>query len=360
MGERDDARREIDQARGRLSAIAVELSRRMTPRYAKDQVKERARTMARRRMADARERAYEVRDRATESSWFLPLVGAGLGALAGRMLLGRAQRGGERWEGQWGGRWERDAGAGYGSHGPRDRDATYEPRGYHTREWVGQEERGWNDEESRARGLPADEGAVQAGADEGGMRRTVEAFGGEGGDRASGVGARASEAKERVAARASEVKERVSSRASEMTGRMRERVSHVRERLPDRERIRASAHDDLGLWVVGAVAAGAVLGLLVPVTAKEREVLEPARRKLRETAEDLKERALEKANQGMDEAEERLDGGGQGGAADVDAAGQDRQDSPAPTASTPGPEAGDVETGFPPASGATDPTRPLH
>jgi hypothetical protein len=320
-------------------------------------------------MADARERAYEARDRATESSWFLPLVGAGLGALAGRVLLGRARRGGERWEGEWEGRWEREAGAGYESAGaqgswgrPRGRDASYEPRGYHTREWVGQEERGWTDEESRARGLPLDEAAVQAGADEGGMRRTVDAFGAEGGDRAAGVGARAAEAKDRVASRAAEVRDRLSSRAGEVSGRVRERVSNVRERLPDRERIRASAHDDLGLWVVGAVAAGAVLGLLVPVTGKEREVLEPARRKLRETAEDLKERALEKANQGMDEAEKRLDGGEQGDTTDLDAANeaQDLQASPAPAPSSTGLEARDVETGVPPASGGTDPTRPLH
>ena len=43
MGERDDARHQVDEKRERVSRIAHEVSRRLTPEYAK----ERARDMAR-------------------------------------------------------------------------------------------------------------------------------------------------------------------------------------------------------------------------------------------------------------------------------------------------------------------------
>ena len=57
MGERDDARHQVEQKRERMSRIAHEVSRRMTPGYAK----ERAREMARDRMSSARDRAVEHR-----------------------------------------------------------------------------------------------------------------------------------------------------------------------------------------------------------------------------------------------------------------------------------------------------------
>lgn len=252
MGERDDARREVEQRRERMSEIAHEVSRRMTPQYAK----ERAREMARDRM-------MRVKDSATESSWFAPLLGAGIGALVAKAVQSRAQDRygyGER-------AWERDTtfrgdDAGY----PYARDPYWtEP----------------------------------AGAPHGGEPFEARGAGSEGG-RLSETGAKLSE-------KASEMKDRAQAATHEVRERLQGATSAVRERLPDREAIRKSTHEDLGIWAFGALALGALFGLALPISRREREVLEPARRKAMELGEQVKEKALEKGSSAMDQASARLE-----------------------------------------------------
>src|SRR5215212_1337795 len=100
MGERDDARHQVEQRRERIGALAHEVSRRITPDYAK----ERAREMA-------RDKAYEVRERAVDSGWLIPLIGAGVGAVIGKALQSRAR---DREERAWYGRFDHARGDAYG------------------------------------------------------------------------------------------------------------------------------------------------------------------------------------------------------------------------------------------------------
>jgi ElaB/YqjD/DUF883 family membrane-anchored ribosome-binding protein len=263
-----------------MSAIAQEVSRRMTPGYAKERAKEMA-----------RERAYEVRDRAVDSPWMLPLIGAGIGALVGRAILGRAQ---ERREAEWPRDWDRARP--YGSHGVRryERGELY--------------------------GEPRAAAGSAAEWDEDLAVSTTEAEGVDGGSR--GVREKLSEAgagaKERLAGtvselgeRASEMKERATAKANELGDRTRERAHALRERIPNRDTIRASAYEQPGIWALGALAAGALFGFALPLTEKEREVLAPA-----------KERVREATSQAMDRAVERVERmGGEEGRTDTRSAG---------------------------------------
>jgi hypothetical protein len=237
VGERDDARHQVEQKRARMSQLAHEVSRRMTPEYAK----ERAREMARDRM-------YRARDRAVESGWFAPLLGAGIGALVARTVQSRARERRDR---------ER-YGAGYGSPYPREFGYP-EPDVYGTHVALGGEESG---------------GAGETGSS--------------------------------IGDKASELKDRARAKSEEMKGRVREATSSLREHIPDRERIRQSAYEDVGLWAFGALALGALFGLALPETQREREILEPARRKARELGEQAKEKVLEKGSEAMDKATEKV------------------------------------------------------
>jgi hypothetical protein len=231
-----------------MSRIAHEVSRRMTPGYAK----ERAREMARDRM-------FRARDRAVESSWFAPLLGAGVGALVAKALQSRAQ---ER-------SWERGR---YGWRG----DGGY-PRGRYA-ELAGEREE--HDLYGAAPG-------------------STEGRAGVGPSGAEPTGAKLGE-------KASEVKDRARATAEQVKGRFQEATSSMRERIPDRERIRESTREDTGLWALGALALGALFGFALPETEREREMLEPARRKARELGAQARDVALEKGSEAMERATEKV------------------------------------------------------
>ncbi len=254
MGERDDARREVEQKRERMSRIAHEVSRRMTPRYAK----ERAREMA-------RERMWSARDRAVESSWFAPLLGAGIGALVAKTLQSRAQ---ER-------SWERDR------------------YGYPYRE-------------GSRYGVEYPRGDVEFGAayeEEYAYAEPPPAQGAAGGE---GAGARIGEKVSELGEKVSGMKDAAREKAEEMKGRLQGATTSMRERLPDRERIRASTREDTGLWALGAVALGALFGLALPETERERELLEPARRKAQELGSEVRDKALAKGAEAMEKATDQV------------------------------------------------------
>jgi hypothetical protein len=227
----------------------------MTPAYAK----ERAREMARDRM-------WRARDRAVESSWLAPLLGAGVGALVAKAVQSRTRdRGFDRHREDW-------RGDGYGY-----------PRGRYAELAAEQEE------------YDVYGGAVEAEGDDGGG----EAVG-------SKLGEKGSQAKERARETAEHVKERARATAEQMKGRLHAATSSARERLPDRERLRASAREDTGLWALGALALGALFGFALPESEREREMLEPARRKARELGAQAREKALEKGSEAMGKATEKV------------------------------------------------------
>ena len=241
MGERDDAKHQIEQARQRMTAAAREVSRRMTADYAKDRVKDMA-----------REEALDIRERALDHPWFAPLLGAGIGWLAGRALVSRAQ---ERRMGGWGG---------------LDRRYTARHRRF-SDEWL---------QDRHAYASPIDEPSA-----------------------AERVGEAASELRGQVEGKASEMKEKAMEtrdRLSEKAGEYRERIARsagaIGDRIPDREAIRSSTREQPGLWALGAMAAGALFGFALPVSETERQVLEPAREKLHDVG-----------SQAIDEAASRME-----------------------------------------------------
>ncbi len=260
MGERDDARHQVEQTRARMSAVAHEVSRRLTPEYAKERATEMARY-----------RAMQARDRAVDNPWLVPLLGAGIGALVGRALVSRAQDSRER-------EWEYRRVPRYG-----------EARGFASRgDDYGYEAYGeaWRDE------VPASSGELGA-SEERGL-----------GERAS---AAASDVKERVADTASEVKDRVTEKAGEYRERMREGAQHLRERIPDAGTLRDRAQEQPGLWVVGAMALGALFGFAVPMSDRERRALEPAREKAREAGQQALDKAMSRAETAVGEGERRME-----------------------------------------------------
>jgi hypothetical protein len=284
MGERDDAQHQVERSRERMSAIAQEVSRRMTPGYAKERAKEMA-----------RDKAYEARDRAVESSWLMPLVGAGIGALIGRAVLSRAQEKRDRaWHRE---EWERPArygtyeryrGSRFGEGGFSPDRAGQPPQGAHgaSAEW---------DE-----GLPL--ATQEYGGDEGsaGLKEQLS-------QRASEVSDRATEMKERLGSKAEELSGRMSDKAHELGDRVRGQASALRERIPDGEAVRASAREQPQLWALGAAAIGALFGFALPISDKEREVLEPAKQKMREATQQVMDKAVAKV-EGQEDDEEGAEG----------------------------------------------------
>jgi hypothetical protein len=273
MGERDDARREIERKRERMTELAHEVSRRATPRYAK----ERARDMAREQMMRAKVRAVE-------STWFGPLLGAGIGALVAKALQARAMDGRSTWRSEWPG----------AEYAPRSPSSPYR--------WAGvEEEAAWREGELSERGTFSS-GPGAEPHERGGLAGA-----------ASGIAEKAGEMKERARAATEHARERLQEASSGVRERVHERSSRVRERIPDREAIRASAHEDTGTWALGALALGALFGFALPVSRREREALEPSRRKARELGHDLEERILAKGGEALDEAKARAEGSRPGG-----------------------------------------------
>jgi ElaB/YqjD/DUF883 family membrane-anchored ribosome-binding protein len=260
MGERDDAKRSVESTRARIGVLAHEVSRRMTPGYAK----ERAREMA-------RYKAYEMRDRAAQNPWILPLLGSGIGALIGKALTGRAQ---ERRERYWDDR--------YGTRGYRTGD------GYGLRESERYEV--WAGEDTGV--APIDDTDDYTGID-------VETSGTGGGlrDRADEMKDRAAEMKDRASEKVSEVKDRITGRASGMKDRMRSRAYDLRERMPGTDELRWRAQENPAFWAFGAMAVGALFGLVLPITERERQALAPAKEKLREAGEQAAHKVSDKVSE---------------------------------------------------------------
>lgn len=284
MGERDDAKRSVESSRARIGVLAHEVSRRMTPGYAK----ERAREMA-------RDKAYEMRDRAAERPWMLPLLGAGIGALLGKALTSRAQERRDRYG--WDDRYDR-YGRGDRLYGRGDR---YSGRGdgYGLRDVERYEV--WSGEDSGVIGRD-DDSAFDVEASSGsssGLRdraEDVKERASEMKDRASD---KVSEVKDRIVGRASDVSDRVRSRASDVSDRMRSRAYDLRDRMPGSEDLRANAQENPAFWAFGALAVGAVLGLLLPVTESERRALAPAKEKLREASQQAAQTVSDKVSEKM-------------------------------------------------------------
>ncbi|ABS27250.1 hypothetical protein [Anaeromyxobacter sp. Fw109-5] len=258
-----------------MTAVAHEVSRRMSKDYAKERVTEMA-----------RDRAMQARDRAVDNPWLVPLIGAGIGALVGRALVSRSQGARER-------EWDR-LGRDYGR-----RPYYGAPGGLGFREDLGYGTYGESWREDTLAGRVTGTGATPGLGSEGASRGEPAAHG-------------AADLTERASDAVSDVRERVAEKAGEYRERVREGAHALRERTPDSETIGARAREQPGLWALGAMALGALFGFAVPVSERERRALEPARERVREAGEQAVDTVLSKAESAVDEAERRSDAGRQG------------------------------------------------
>lgn len=318
MGEHDDALREIADARARMSVLAEELGRRANPELLKARAKEFAlekkeevtehakqlaaekreelKQQAREKVLDwkshaketAMRKTYEWTDEVTHTPRGLGVLGALLGAGVGSMLMKRAFR--SRIE-------ERDYRVREYERIPvglgRERIPLYEAE----REYYGAYDSGRVVIPS-----PGYHTRAEYSGD-------VDARGSEG----MHLKERASEAlhmaKETVGNTTDNVKDRVSSAADSVRGHVhdaadavRSQASHLRERVPSPQAIRgrtsqwydrALEEQPLAL-ALGAVALGMLAASLLPVSDKERQLLEPAKRRAQEGLSHLGDQVSQK------------------------------------------------------------------
>jgi X-X-X-Leu-X-X-Gly heptad repeat protein len=75
------------------------------------------------------------------------------------------------------------------------------------------------------------------------------------------------------------MREKIADGAQELKDRAGELVSGVRERIPSAAELGRAADDNPLLIALGGIALGAIAALLLPVTRKERELLDPVKQK---------------------------------------------------------------------------------
>lgn len=345
MGEQDRALHEIADARARLSELADELARKAEPdrlkamahekaeelkvrakefaaekavelkQHAKDAAVEKATELKTHAKETVMQRTTELKERAdTPKGWSLlgALIGAGVGsALMRKAFTAREERWSEddRYDTRYGRyrdeRWREDdrwrydslrAGRGDVRYGEEDRYATADRAdiGYGAGTSYG--------------GVPYDASARQdvsrgiEGEDTGGG---VKARAGEA---VSNVKDRAAEVASTVKDRATDVKDRAVGKASEVRERAMGAVDHLRERIPSRDVVRYRTSDWFHrtvdeqplLLALGGIALGMLASTLVPVTNKERRLIEPAKRRAEEGISQLGDQLNQKL-QGTEE-----------------------------------------------------------
>jgi hypothetical protein len=337
MGEQDRALHEIADARARLSELADELARKAEPDRLKamaqekaEELKVRAREFATEKAGELKQhakdaavgkatelkthaketvmqRTTELKERAdTPKGWSLlgALIGAGVGsALMRKAFTVREERWGE--------------GDRYGRY--RDERWREDDRWRYDGLRAGRADPRYAEEDRYTTADRADIGYGE-GTRYGGIPYDASSRGVEGEDTGGGVKARADEAvsnvKERAADvahtvkdRATDVKDRAVGKASEVRERAMGAVDHLRERIPSRDVVRHRTSDWFArtvdeqplLLALGGIALGMLASTLVPVTNKERRLIEPARRRAEEGISQLGDQL----NQKLQGSEER-------------------------------------------------------
>lgn len=137
-------------------------------------------------------------------------------------------------------------------------------------------------------------------------------------DRAAGA---VDSAKEKVSGAADTVKERVHGAADTVKDRVhgaadsvRERASHLRERVPSGSELKSRSSDfynralneqPLAL-ALGAVALGMLAASLLPVSDKERQLIEPAKRRAQEGLSQLGDQVSQKLEGSSEESQDEV------------------------------------------------------
>jgi len=311
MGEQDRAVHEISDARARMSELATELSRRIDKEHVKEfatekatELKERAKELATEKAGElkqhakdvAAEKAIEVKDRAREAvmtkttelkeradtskGWSLlgAILGAGVGATLMRKAFTARE---ERYEGDrtlYGG----------GGYGENWRYGAYD-RPYDVRTATGGI--GSGDLSTSAR--------VSSDSTQGLSMSGDVGFEGRGDMQGSNVGQAVKDKVSDVKERAVEMKDRVKDQAHELKERT---MGRVRERVPDREVLKGRASDWFDrtleeqplLLALGGIAVGMLASSMLPVTGRERRLMQPAKERVGERIHDLGDRLTDK------------------------------------------------------------------
>jgi F0F1-type ATP synthase assembly protein I len=323
-----------------MSELATELSRRIDKEHVKEfahekaaELKEKAKTLATDKADElkhhakevASEKATEIKDRAREAvmtkttqirdradtskGWSVlgALLGAGVGSLLMKKafdvreersegdgyLSGRGEYGGQNW--------------GYGAYDRRD-----DVRPYDVRTATGN----------------VDTGDLSTSATVGESRQGLS-MQGDAGFEGGGVNLRdrASDATSAVKDKAVEVKDRVMDKAHAV----RDRAMHLRDRLPDQDELRGRAYQAKGrasdwfdrtleeqplLLALGGIAVGMLASSLVPVSRRERRLMEPAKHRVEERISELGDRITDKikgaSDQGQSASDTNIGGSGMG------------------------------------------------
>lgn len=304
MGEQDVPIREISDARARMSELADELARRMEPEHIKalasekvtdlkEQARERATEKVDEIKSHAKEavmrRTTEIKDRAdTPKGW--SMLGAILGAGVGSMLMKKA----------FDVRSQSDSGS--RMYGGYDMD---------TPELVPAPDGGLMRPTGDARGMRSSDIGVRTSTDVGGYMST-----GVSTDEGNDVGtvdnlkSKASDVMGTAKDKAYDLKDR----ASHMVDRAKDKASGLREHIPDRGMVKQRTTDWYGmvsenpvLLAIGGIAIGALAAGFLPVTDRERQLIQPAKAKVKERISTLGDQLETKlSGQGGDVNEDEL------------------------------------------------------
>ncbi len=279
MGEQDVRIREISDARARMSELADELARRMEPEHIKaiaadkvtdlkEQARERATEKVDELKTHAKEavmrRTTEIKERAdTPKGW--SMLGAILGAGVGSMLMKKA----------FDVRSHSDSGS--RMYGGYDLD---------TPELVPAPDGGLMRPTGDARGMRSSDIGVRTSTDVGGYMST-----GVSTDVGSDVGtvdnlkSKASDVMDTAKDRAQDMK----ARAGHLVDRAKDKASGLRDHIPDRGMVKQRTTDWYGmvsenpvLLAIGGIAIGALAAGFLPVTDRERQLIQPAKAKVKE------------------------------------------------------------------------------
>ncbi len=275
MGEQDVPIREISDARARMSELADELARRMEPEHLKaiasekvSDLKEQARGKAVEKVDELKTQAresvmrkgYEVKERAdTPKGW--SMLGAILGAGVGSVLMKKAFD--VRHQSDWNSRMYSDYDRGTPSLVPAPEGGLMRPTG-------------------DVRGSLGSDIGVRTSTDVG-TTSSMNMGGVDSGG--GGLKERASDVMDMAKDKASGIKDR----ASGLVDRAMDKTHELRDRIPDRGAIQHQASDWYGtvsenpmLLAIGGLAIGALFASFIPVTNRERQLIEPAKAKVKE------------------------------------------------------------------------------
>jgi len=241
-----------------MSELVGEIQQRLTPRHMKDRAKEVA----------VRETRH-MKDRIVDSPLALGILGGLVTAGVARWMRSRRFEGGSQ-ERRFG---ERRSGyAGYGEGYSAYGERTYGERGY-----------GYRDDEA---------GSVREQA--AGMREkateTAENLREKATETAENLRNKASETAENLRERAGDLKEKAAefkNRAGELAHRAKDKIPSTEDVKQASRRVANYVGEEPIIGALAALAAGITAGLILPVTRREQQVLEPYRAKAEEKLDEL-------------------------------------------------------------------------